>query len=96
MDITANEIKKMLDVALLQPTDTAAQIEALAHTVRDEGFGQICVKGLWVSQAAAILKGSDAKVVACVGFPMGAMKTAVKVFETEQAVIPFHKMRPIS
>jgi len=86
MDITREQIKKMLDVALLQPTNTAAQIEELAHVVRDEGFGQICVQGLWVSLAASILKGSDAKVVACVGFPAGALKTQVKVFDTEQAV----------
>ena len=86
MDITPEEIKKMLDVALLQPINTAAQIEELAQIVRDEGFGQICIKGLWVKRAAAILKGSLATIDACVGFPMGAMKTEVKVFETEQAI----------
>jgi len=86
VNITPEEIKTMLDVALLQPTNTAAEIEALARVVSDEGFGQICIKGLWVKRAAAILKGSPAKVDACIGFPMGAMKTEVKVFETEQAV----------
>lgn len=86
MDIAKEEIKQMLDVALLQPTNTAAEIEELAQVVRDEGFGQICVKGLWVERAAAVLEGSPVKVVACIGFPMGAMKTEVKMFETEQAV----------
>lgn len=86
MDITQADIKKMLDVALLQPTATPAQIEALAHVVRDEGFGQICVNTWHTARAAAIVKGSPAKVVACVSFPMGAMKTSLKVCETEQAV----------
>jgi len=85
MNITQNEIKKMLDVALLQPTATSAQIEALAHVVRDEGFGQICVNTWHVARAAAIIKGSPAKVVACVSFPMGTMKTVLKVCEAEQA-----------
>lgn len=82
---TADQIKKMLDVALLQPTATSAQIEALAHVVRDEGFGQICVNTWHAAHAAAIIAGSLAKVVACVSFPMGAMKTIMKVRETEQA-----------
>ncbi len=86
MDITRDELKKALDVALLQAISTPAQIEALAHVVRDEGFGQICVNALHVARAAAILKGSPAKVVACVSFPLGATKTELKVCETEQAV----------
>jgi len=87
MDITQAGIKKMLDVALLQPTATPAQIEALAHVVRDEGFGQICVNTWHTARAAAIVKGSPAKVVACVSFPMGATKTSLKVCETEQALL---------
>ena len=36
MDISKEEIKAMLDIALLQPTNTAAEIEELAQIVRDE------------------------------------------------------------
>lgn len=96
MDITRDEIKKMLDVALLQPIATPAQIEALAHIVRDEGFGQICVNSWHVARAAAIVKGPSAgvganppwspKIVACVSFPLGVARTEIKVCETEQAV----------
>ena len=86
MDITREQIKQMLDVALLRPTATAAEIEALAQVVRDESFGQICVNTLHVRRAAEALKRTPATVVACVSFPMGATKTEVKVFETEQAV----------
>jgi deoxyribose-phosphate aldolase len=86
MDITREQIKQMLDVALLRPTATAAEIEALAQVVRDENFGQICVNTLHVRRAAEALKRTQSTVVACVSFPMGATKTEVKVFETEQAV----------
>jgi deoxyribose-phosphate aldolase len=86
MNITQDDIKGRLDVALLQPIATPAQIEALAHVVRDEGFGQICINTWHVARAAAIVRGSPAKVVACVSFPMGTMKTALKVCETEHAV----------
>ncbi len=86
MKLSTNELKKMLDVALLKPTATAAEIETLAGVIREEDFGQICVNTVQVSVAARALKGSTAKVVACVGFPMGAVLTDTKVFETERAV----------
>jgi deoxyribose-phosphate aldolase len=86
MDITQNDIRQMLDVALLQPIATPAQIETLAHVVRDDGFGQICVNTWHVARAAGIVRGSPARVVACISFPMGTMKSSLKVCETEQAV----------
>jgi len=86
MEINHEMIKKMLDVALLRPTTTAAEIEALATIVRDEAFGQICVNTLHVKRVVEILKGSLSKVIACVSFPMGAVKTDTKIFETERAI----------
>jgi deoxyribose-phosphate aldolase len=86
MKTSAIELKKILDVALLKPTATASEIATLAGVIREEGFGQICVNTLHVSGAATALKGSTAKVVACVGFPMGAVRTDTKVFETERAL----------
>jgi deoxyribose-phosphate aldolase len=87
MKISRNELKKMLDVALLRPTATSQEIEALAKVVREEGFGQICVNPWHVRRVAPLLKGSPAKIVVCIGFPMGAVKTETKVFETEQAKV---------
>jgi deoxyribose-phosphate aldolase len=86
MRMTADQLKQILDVALLKPTATAAEIETLAGVVRQEAFGQICVNPFHVSRAAAGLAGSAAKVVACVGFPMGAVPTETKVFETQRAI----------
>jgi deoxyribose-phosphate aldolase len=86
MPITAQSIKQMLDVALLRPTATVAEIQALGQVVRDEGFAFLCVNSLHVKAAAEVLRGSAAKVVACVAFPHGTVKTETKVFETEQAI----------
>lgn len=86
MKITPETVKKMLDVALLKPTATAAEIDALSKTVRGEEFGQICVNPWHVHRAAIVLNGSTAKVVACVGFPMGATTTEAKVAETQQVI----------
>jgi deoxyribose-phosphate aldolase len=85
MRLTREELKQMLDVALLRPTATSLEIESLAAVVRNEGFGQICVNPWHVTRVAGLLRGSPAKIVVCIGFPMGAVKTQTKVFETEQA-----------
>jgi deoxyribose-phosphate aldolase len=86
MNLTVDRIKQMLDVALLRPTATAAEIKALAEVVRGERFGFICVYGLHTKLASSVLQGCTAKVVSCVGFPTGAVATEVKVIETERAV----------
>ena len=86
MKLTEEEIKKSLDVALLSPVATGAEIEELARVIRTEGFGQICVHLCNTKLAASILSGSPAKIATCIGFPQGATLTKAKVFETELAV----------
>lgn len=83
---TLEQIKASLDVALLKPTATSAEITALAETLAAENFSYMCVNSLYTKLAAEVLKGSSVKVVACVGFPHPTMKTSTKVFETEQCV----------
>jgi len=86
MEMSREDVKRMLDVALLKPTTTAAEIDGLAATLRNEGFSYMCVNSLYVKRAAEALAGSPVKVVACVGFPHPTMKTETKVFETEHCV----------
>ncbi|MGC1461177.1 MAG: deoxyribose-phosphate aldolase [Terracidiphilus sp.] len=86
LNITAEEIKEMLDVAFLAPTTTPTEVEAMALVVRNEGYGQMCVNTAHIQRAAAALKGSRVKLVAPVGFPLGAVRTEIKVFEAEHAL----------
>ncbi len=46
----------------------------------------MCVNGSRVVQAAHLLEGTDVKVAAVVGFPLGAMDTDSKRFETEAVI----------
>ena len=82
MKTTAHEIKPKLDVAQLKPTATAAEISALAETLCAEGFRYLCVNSVHTALAAERVKGSAVGVVACVGFPYGAVRTSAKAFET--------------
>jgi len=77
---------QMMDVAMLEPTTTLAQVRGLAEAAIKEGFGFICVHSLHVKPCADILRGAAPKIVACVGFPMGIVKTQTKVLETDYAL----------
>jgi len=49
-------------------------------------FNSVSVNGSWVAEACHFLDGSDVKVGCAVGFPLGAMSSDVKRFETEAAI----------
>jgi deoxyribose-phosphate aldolase len=75
-----------IDHTLLKADATAADIERLCAEARAHGFFAVCVNGSRVELARARLEESAVKVVAVVGFPLGAMDSDVKRFETEAAV----------
>ncbi len=81
-----SELAKMIDHTLLKADATAAQIDKLCQEALDYGFGAVCVNGCWVKHCKEVLAGSPVKTAAVVGFPLGAMATKAKVFETKQAV----------
>lgn len=86
MDITKDEMLSMMDVAILEPITTEAQIRSLAEETLRERYGFVCVHSLHVKPCFEILKGTPYKIVGCVGFPMGIIKTSVKVAEVEGAL----------
>lgn len=79
-------LAKYIDHTLLKPDATRADIEKLCQEAKAHGFFSVCVNGSWVTTAAEFLKGSDVAVAAVTGFPLGAMSTAAKAYETKQAV----------
>jgi deoxyribose-phosphate aldolase len=86
MEIARDKFKALFDVALLRATTTAADVEDFAKAVQEEHLSQICVNTFHIARAVAALKGTEVKVVAPIGFPMGVTKTEVKVMEAEHAV----------
>lgn len=77
---------KLIDHTLLKADATEKEIVRLAEEAKEYGFASVCVNPQWVSLAAKELKGSDVKVCTVIGFPLGASTTAVKVFETQDAI----------
>lgn len=81
-----NNIARAIDHTLLKPDALPAQIDVLCAEAREYNFASVCINPIFVSRAAAALAGSETAVCTVVGFPLGATPTAVKVFETEQAI----------
>ena len=79
------DLASRIDHTLLRPEATVGQIESLCEEAAHFGFASVCVNPAWVKHAATVLAG---RVVVCtvVGFPLGANRTDVKVFETGRAL----------
>jgi len=84
--LTPSLLAQYIDHTLLKPEAGAKDIEKLCAEARQHRFYSVCVNGSRVAQAAALLEDTEVKVAAVVGFPLGAMETDVKRFETEAAV----------
>lgn len=80
------EINKYIDHTILKATATENDIIELCKEAREYNFFSVCVNSGYVSLAKEQLEGSGVKVCTVVGFPLGAMSTKAKIFETEQAI----------
>ncbi len=79
-------IAQMIDHTLLKANATKTEILKLCEEAKEYGFASVCVNPAWVGVAAEQLEGCDVKVCTVIGFPLGATTTAVKQFETVDAI----------
>lgn len=78
-------INQYFDHTLLSPDANRLQIKELCEQAKAYEFYAVCVNSSYVSQAVEMLSGSNVKVAAVVGFPLGACSTDVKAFEAADA-----------
>ena len=79
-------LNKYIDHTILKATASSADVQKLCEEAIEHEFYSVCVNGCYVADAKHLLQGTDVKVAAVVGFPLGAMTTAAKVFEAKEAV----------
>ena len=85
-NLSPKGLARYIDHTWLKPDARAQDIERLCAEARAHGFYSVCVNGARVELALHLLEGSDVKLASVVGFPLGAMETDVKRFETEAAI----------
>lgn len=86
MDI--KDILAKVDHTVLGQTSTWADIKALCDDGMKYQTASVCIPPSYVKQAAEYIKSQNGTLKVCtvIGFPNGYNTTAVKCFETEQAV----------
>ncbi len=78
-------LAKLIDLALLHPTLTDAELCAGCEKAKKLGVASVCIKPFAVKLAAELLKGSDVAVGTVIGFPHGSNATEIKAAEAKLA-----------
>jgi deoxyribose-phosphate aldolase len=84
--LTSRDIAQMIDHSLLRPELTKEQVIEGCRLAKEYSVASVCVKPCDVALAREELTGSDVINTTVIGFPHGASKTSVKVFEAEEAL----------
>ncbi len=85
MKYTYEQLAGMIDHSLLHPTMTDQELEDGCRLAAHYRVASVCIKPYYVKRAVRLLKGTEVKVGAVVGFPHGGSTTEVKRYETEAA-----------
>ena len=80
------ELAKCIDHTLLRADARRVDVEKLVEEAKAYHFASVCVSPIWVAFASQALRGSGVKTCTVIGFPQGATPSAVKAFETKQAI----------
>lgn len=75
-----------IDHTLLKPTATADEIITLCEEAKTHAFYAVCINSGYLDLAKEQLRGSEVKLAAVIGFPLGAMATEAKVAEARFCV----------
>jgi deoxyribose-phosphate aldolase len=86
MDYTYQDIAKMIDHSLLNPTLPDRELEQGCQFALKYDTGSVCIMPYYLKRCAAILRGSTVKASTTIGFPHGGHTTAIKVAEAKQAL----------
>lgn len=78
-------LAKLIDLALLHPTMSDAELRAGCEKAKQLGVASVCIKPYAVKLAADLLKGSGVGVGTVIGFPHGSNATEIKVAEAKLA-----------
>jgi deoxyribose-phosphate aldolase len=83
---TLEQVAKTIDHSILKPDFTYSDVEAGAQLALKFNTASYCIRPMDVAAAAKALAGSTVNVCTVIGFPHGTTTSAVKAFETAEAI----------
>ncbi len=87
MDYTYEDIAKMIDHSLLNPSLTDKELEKGCQQGVDYNCASVCIMPYYLKRCAGILRGSTVKPGTTIAFPHGGHATAIKLAEANQALL---------
>ena len=75
-----------MDHTILKPEATKEEVKKLCEEAKQYGFASVCVNSYYVPFVKQQLAGSEVATCCVVGFPLGAMSTKAKAYETKVSV----------
>lgn len=81
-----SEFSKYFDHTILKPDATLEMVEKVVREAIDNKLASVCVNQYRTKMVSELLKNTDIKVCTVVGFPLGAVSTKIKAFETKIAI----------
>lgn len=87
MEYTYEDIAKMIDHSLLNPTLTVEELEDGPRVARQYDVASACVMPYYLRRCAEVLAGTSVKASTTIGFPHGGHATSTKVAEAKQALL---------
>ncbi len=79
-------IAKYIDHTILKPETQKIDVVRVTEEAKEYDFYSVCVNSSYVPFVKEQLHGSDVKITAVVGFPLGAMDMRAKAYETRIAI----------
>jgi deoxyribose-phosphate aldolase len=86
MDYTYEDIAKMIDHSLLNPTIIQEDLEKGCRLALEYNVASVCILPYYLKRCAEILRGSTVRASTTIGFPHGGHTTAIKLAEAKQAL----------
>ena len=77
---------KVFDHTILKPDASKDAVIKICNEALEYNFASVCVNQYRVKLVSELLKGSDVKTCAVVGFPLGATSSKVKAYEAQCAI----------
>ena len=84
--LTRTQFAGMIDHTLLKPEANRAMIAQVCMEAQTYGFAAVCVNPVNIMYCHQLLEGSLVAVCSVTGFPLGAARTRVKIFEARQGI----------
>ena len=84
--LTCQQLAKTIDYAYLRANGTRQELDQHCADAIHYGFAMVAINPAEIETCRALLRGSQVRIGAAIGFPLGQTTLAVKLYEIQDAI----------